>query len=415
METLDIEILSIGDELNRGEIVDTNAAWLAEELTALGVHVRWRSGVTDDPPDMVQALQTATGRARVVVCTGGLGPTDDDRTVDVVASLLGSEPVLEPQHEEKMRARFAERGFAVTPNNLRQVRIPGGTEPLENRKGLAPGFRARLGGADAFFMPGVPREMKTIFEHQVVPRLRPLFGQSARQARRVWRVAGLGESHVDHKLRGLLDGVPGATLHFRLAYPEVLVTVVVRRDDEGQARAALEQIDAEVRARLGEHAYGTGEETLPVVIGRLLQARGQTLATAESCTGGMIGQMITAVAGSSAYYKGGVVSYANEAKTALVGVRPEVLAAHGAVSRETVLEMAAGARRALEATWAIAVSGVAGPGGGTEDKPVGTVHVAVAGPGVEEHRHIYWPGEREQVRTIGAHGALHLLYKALTR
>src|SRR5581483_5939439 len=156
MQKLDAEVLTIGDELNRGEIVDTNSSWLAERLTELGLHVRWRSSVTDDEPDIAQALEQAAGRARVVVCSGGLGPTDDDRTVDVVARLLGVAPVVDPLHEQKMTARFAERGFRMTPNNLRQVRVPMGAEVLENRKGLAPGFRVQLDKAELFFMPGVP-------------------------------------------------------------------------------------------------------------------------------------------------------------------------------------------------------------------------------------------------------------------
>jgi nicotinamide-nucleotide amidase len=415
----DAEILTIGDELNRGEIVDTNSAWLAGRLTELGAHVRWRSSVTDDEPDMEKALAQAANRARVVVCSGGLGPTDDDRTVDVVSRLLGVEPVLDPFHEEKMHARFSERGFTLTPNNLRQVRIPKGAEVLENRTGLAPGFRVRLGPADLYFMPGVPREMKGIFDHQVVPRLGAILGTTERVARRTWRVAGMGESHVDHAMRGILDGVQGATLHFRIAFPECLVTVVVRRPDELDARSTLERLDADVRARLAGNVYGIDDETLPQVVGRDLSHRSATVAVAESCTGGLVGQLLTAVPGSSAYFKGGVISYANETKQSLLGVSAATLEAHGAVSRETVLEMAAGARRVLGTTWAVAISGIAGPDGGTADKPVGTVHLAVAGEGVAEHRHLYWPPRgkdgREQVRQLAAFGALHLLHKTLTR
>lgn len=421
----DAEILTIGDELNRGEIVDTNSAWLAGRLTELGAHVRWRSSVTDDEPDMEKALAQAANRARVVVCSGGLGPTDDDRTVDVVARLVGVEPALDPFHEDKMKARFIEisgsRGFTLTPNNLRQVRVPKGAEVLENRTGLAPGFRVRLGPADLYFMPGVPREMKGIFDHQVVPRLAAgvLGGAAERVARRTWRVAGMGESHVDHAMRGILDGVEGATLHFRIAFPECLVTVVVRRPDELLARTTLERLDAEVRRRLSDNVYGVDDETLPEVVGRDLSQRSATLAVAESCTGGLVGQLLTGVPGSSAYFKGGVISYANETKQALLGVSEETLRAHGAVSRETVLEMAAGARRLLGTSWAVAISGIAGPDGGTPDKPVGTVHLAVAGDGVAEHRQLYWPPRgkdgREQVRQLAAFGALHLLHKTLTR
>src|SRR5581483_10093896 len=261
MQKLDAEVLTIGDELNRGEIVDTNSSWLAERLTELGLPVRWRSSVTDDEPDIAQALEQAAGRARVVVCSGGLGPTDDDRTVDGVARLVGVEPAADPDDEAFMRARFAERKFAITPNNLRQVRVPRGADVLKNRKGLAPGFRVAHRSAELYFMPGVPREMKSIFTDEAAPRIARLAGDGPKLARRTWRVAGMGESHVDHALAGLLDGIADATLHFRIAFPENLVTVIVRRADEREAREVLERVDADVRARLGDHLYGVDDQS----------------------------------------------------------------------------------------------------------------------------------------------------------
>jgi nicotinamide-nucleotide amidase len=273
--------------------------------------------------------------------------------------------------------------------------------------------------AELFVTPGVPREMKRIFDDEIEPRLRRLAGDSAvATARRVWRVAGLGESHVDHRLRGLLDGPPpieGATLHFRIAFPENLVTVVVRRGSQAEADAELERLDGEVRARLGEHVYGTADETLARAIGARLRERGETLATAESCTGGLIGDLVTDVPGSSDYYRGGVVAYSNDLKRELLGVRAETLAASGAVSEECVREMAEGARRTLGAAWAVAVSGVAGPSGGTAEKPVGLVHFAVAGPAGTEARKLLWPSERRMVKQLAAQAALFLLYRQLAR
>src|SRR5579871_4995552 len=411
-----VEILTIGDELCRGEIVDTNSAWLAERLTGLGLHVRWRSSTTDDEADMAAALTLASGRARVVVCSGGLGPTDDDRTVDVIARLAGVAAIVDEAHRARMEERFRRRGFEVTPNNLRQVRVPSGAEVLPNRAGLAPGFRARLGPSDLFCMPGVPREMTRIFDGEVAPRLRALTGGDAGHAataRRTWRVAGLGESHVDHKLRGLLDGTAGETLHFRIAYPENLVTVVVRRATEDEAKAALDAIDAIVRERLAGAIYGIDGDTLPTVIGRRLRARGEMVATAESCTGGLIGDLITDVPGSSDYFVGGVVCYANALKRSLLGVREETLASDGAVSERCVREMAEGVRRATGATWGVAVSGIAGPGGGSEEKPVGLVHFAVSGPSGTQARKMVWPAERRQVKQLAAFAALNLLDKQL--
>jgi competence/damage-inducible protein CinA-like protein len=420
----DAEILTIGDELNRGEIVDTNSSWLAERLTELGLHVRWRTSVTDDPVDMRAALDQAAARARVVVASGGLGPTEDDRTVDVVSDWLGVDPAADAAHEAVMRARFGERNFRVTPNNLRQVRVPAGAVVLRNRKGLAPGFRVERAGmrAELYFMPGVPREMKPMFDDEAAPRIRRVSGGSVRTLKRAWRVAGMGESHVDHALAGLLDGIGDSTLHFRIDFPENVVTVVLRGHDEVALATTLEALDADVRARLGDHIYDG--DSLAAAVGARLRAAGATFGVAESCTGGMVGQLLTAVPGSSEYFRGGVVAYADDVKTALLGVRAETLAAHGAVSAETALEMAQGARRALGTTWGGAITGVAGPDGGTPEKPVGTVDIALVGPALVEHRRITWPPApgskndrdgREQVRRIAAFALLHLLYKSLAR
>ena len=412
------EILTIGDELCRGEIIDTNSAWLAERLTDLGFHVRWRSSTTDDPADMEAALRQAAARAKVVVTSGGLGPTEDDRTVDVLAKILGVSPVADPAALARMEHRFAERGFQITPNNQRQVRVPAGADAIANRVGLAPGFRARLGGSDVFVMPGVPREMKAIWEEGVDARLRAVLAEAGRSipgvARRLWRVAAMGESHVDHRLRGLLDGVPDASLHFRIAYPENLVTVVARRPTAAEAEAVLDRLDPEVRARLGDNMYGVGDETLPAAVGRKLRERRESAATAESCTGGLIGDLLTDVPGSSDYYRGGVVAYSNDLKTRLLGVSEATLREHGAVSEACVREMAAGMQKAAGSTWAVATSGIAGPGGGTPDKPVGLVHFAVAGPEGVEARRLVWPNERRMVKQMAAHATLFLLYRQLT-
>jgi nicotinamide-nucleotide amidase len=404
-----VEIVTIGDELNRGEIIDTNSSWLAERLTALGAYVRWRTSVTDDAKDMTAALKQATARADVVVTSGGLGPTDDDRTVDVISALAGVAPVQDPAHFDKMRVRYAERGFRLTPNNLRQVRVPAGAEVLANARGAAPGFGVTVGKARVYSMPGVPREMKSIFDDHVAARVAAAVG-GTQPLKRTWRVAGMGESHVDHALAGLVDGLDGVTLHYRIAYPENLVTVIVRRDD---GAAIIDRLDGEVRARLGDHVYATGDTSLAEVIGRRLVERGATIAVAESCTGGLVGQMVSAVPGSSRYFVGGVIAYANAIKEQLLGVKPETLAAHGAVSEPTVIEMADGVRARTGATWGIAVSGVAGPDGGTAEKPVGTVFIAVTTADARQVRKLFWPTERELVRQLAAHAALHLLYKSL--
>jgi nicotinamide-nucleotide amidase len=412
----DIEILTIGDELLRGEIVDTNSTWLAERLTDLGGHVRWKSSVTDGAEDMMAAIALAAGRAAIVVCSGGLGPTEDDRTVDVVAKVLGVGVENDAVHEQRMRERFASRGFKLTENNLRQIRVPVGAEVLANTVGIAPGFAVTIGDTLVAFMPGVPREMKAIFDAALAPVIKARLGESSTvTARRTFRTVGMGESHVDTALAKLLEGIADATVHYRIAFPEVLVTVVTRAATAAAANVKLDLAEQRARAALAHHLYATGDEPLAQAVGKKLQAAGATLATAESCTGGLVGQLLTAIAGSSAYYRGGVVTYSDDLKHSLLGVREETLKAHGAVSRECAIEMAEGARQRLNATYALSVTGIAGPTGGSETKPIGTVEIALAGPRGTEHRHIRGFGDREQVRFVGAYSALHLLYKELTR
>jgi nicotinamide-nucleotide amidase len=255
-------------------------------------------------------------------------------------------------------------------------------------------------------MPGVPREMQAIFSETLSDRIRTLAAGSEPIAKVVYRTFGKGESFVDHALKGIVAGVPGATVHFQVVFPETLVKLVVRGPD---AEATLGRLETELRQRLGDLAYGLGSESLASVVGKELRAHGANLAVAESCTGGMLGSLITDVGGSSDYFRGGFIVYANEVKEQTLGVRAETLQTHGAVSEATVREMAEGARARLDTTYGIAISGVAGPGGGTPEKPVGTVHIAVAGPRGVRHKLLGWPGTRDQIRRLSCYWALSLL------
>jgi nicotinamide-nucleotide amidase len=410
------EILTIGDELTRGEIVDTNSSWLAAQLWDLDVTVRWMTSCRDDEGDLHRALVDATGRADLVLCSGGLGPTEDDLTVDVVSKLAGVEPVLEEGALAQMTAWLTARKAPVTDIQRRQVRIPAGARVHANRAGLAPGFEVQISGVPVVCMPGVPREVHAIVEGGLAARIRALRearGAAPRIARRIYRVFGRGESQISQACRGVVDGVPGATIHYQVKFPETLVKIVVQDPDGDAARARLEELDAAVRERLGGFLYGTGEPRLPEVLVRELVERGMKLATAESCTGGMIGSMITDVSGSSAAYVGGAIVYANAEKERQLGVRAETLAAHGAVSEETVREMAEGARARFGVDLAVAVSGIAGPDGGTPEKPVGTVWLAVASPRGVSTKHLTWPGSRDQVRTLASWWALAMVREAI--
>ena len=402
--SVNAEIVTIGDELTRGEIVDTNSSFMADKLTELGFRVTWMTSCTDDAPDIRAALACAAGRAQLVVCSGGLGPTEDDRTVDVICELAGVAAEEEPRALAYMKERFARSGFQLTPNNLRQVRVPKGATVLPNRAGLAPGFWIELSGTPLLVVPGVPREMKRIWADEIEPRLRERVKEPPRV--RTFHIYGMGESHIDHRLAGL--SAEGVSIHYRVVFPENRVKIVVRGPGAEERLAALER---EVRARLGHHIYGIDGETFPEVIGKILRGRGARLALAESCTGGLVGHLITGVAGSSDYYVGGAVTYSNELKQKLLGVKEDTLKQHGAVSEPCVREMAEGVVKLAGATVGVAISGIAGPGGGTPDKPVGTIWLAIAGPHGTRSRHVLYGGDREQVKQVAAHAALAMIYR----
>ena len=403
-------ILAIGDEVLRGEVSNGNAAFLSERLFEIGFDVGEHLVVSDDPTAIRAALVRLRPDYDVIVATGGLGPTEDDRTVDVVSDLLGVDSPAHAASLEAMKQRFSTHGFELTPNNLRQVRVPAGGEALPNSAGIAPGFCIRLGGAQAYFLPGVPREMDKIFVEQVAPRLSRRIAEvgASRAAVRTWHIYGMGESHIDHRLAGLLDGHSGATLHFRTAMPENHVKVVVRDKDLAKAQAQLERIEAELRKRIGPGIYGTDDDTFPAALGRSLKAPNATLAVAESCTGGMAGELVTTVAGSSEYFAGGVMAYSDEIKKSILGVKPETLADFGAVSEPCAREMAEGVKKLCNTTLAVAITGVAGPAGGSPDKPVGTICFACVGPGSTRTATKLFAGDRERVRRAAAYFGLDL-------
>jgi nicotinamide-nucleotide amidase len=415
------EILTIGDELCRGEIVDTNSSYLAAKLWDLDITTRWMTSCLDDEADIAAAVTQAVSRADIVLCSGGLGPTEDDLTVDVLSALAGTTPIIEEAHRAKMEAWLARRVVdpAAAPSGimqiqLRQVRVPNGARVHDNPVGLAPGFEVSVRGVPVVCMPGVPRELYAIWDAGLEARLRELRGDTAeRIARRIYRVFGRGESQISQMCRGLVDGVAGASIHYQVKFPETLVKIVVRDRDQAAAHERLAAIDAQLRARLGPHLYGDGDENLVgKVVRRLIETK-TTLATAESCTGGMIGELITSISGSSRAYLGGAVTYANAEKVRQLGVQQATLDAHGAVSEETVREMAAGARERFGSTLAIAVSGVAGPDGGTPEKPVGLVWLALATPHGITTKKIQWPGARDQVRTLASWWALRMIDEAI--
>jgi len=422
------EILTIGDELCRGEIVDTNSSHLAARLWDLAITTRWMTSCNDDEADIATALAQAVGRADLVVCSGGLGPTEDDLTVDVVSGLLGVPPVIDEPSRARLEAWFTQRVLpsvgagagagtpVITDILLRQVRVPVGARVQPNPAGLAPGFEIQLRGVPVLCLPGFPREIQAILEAGMERRfaeLREATGTAPQIARRIYRAFGRGESQISQACRGMIDGVPGASIHYQVKFPEILVKLVVRDRDGAAAERALAELDAQVRDRLRGYLYGDGDETLiERTVRRLIEA-GKTVATAESCTGGMLGEMLTRRPGSSRTFLGGAITYANAEKVRQLGVREATLASHGAVSEETAREMAQGARERFGADLAVAVSGIAGPDGGTPDKPVGTVWLALAGSAGVATKKLAWPGARDQIRMLASWWALKLIDEAI--
>ncbi len=412
------ENLNLGDENTRGEIFDTNAAWLAGQLWDQDVTVRWMTSCRDEVADLRQAVDTASRRADLVVTSGGLGPTEDDLTCEQVAAAAGVGIAIDEPARARLAAFMASRGREVDELNLRQARIPAGARVLPNPAGLAPGFEIPVAGVPVVCLPGVPRELQAIYAGSLrarIAELRDQRGAVPRIARRIYRAFGRGESQYAQALRGAVDGIPGATLHYQVKFPETLIKVVVRDVDRARAAARLEELDGAIRARIGRHVYAIGDDNLPLVVGRALLAAGATVATAESCTGGLLGQLLTELPGSSGYYLGGAITYANAEKIRQLGVAPATLERDGAVSEACVREMARGIRERTGATLGVAISGVAGPGGGTPDKPVGMVWLAVDRAELPATTFkMTWPGARDQVRALAAWWGLELVRQAVT-
>ncbi|HEX7239072.1 MAG TPA: competence/damage-inducible protein A [Longimicrobiaceae bacterium] len=390
-------LLAIGDEIVAGLTVDTNSGFLAEQLRAVGVEPVAGFSAPDDEGAIARAFERALEEADVAISTGGLGPTADDLTTAVVARLAGRALRLDEASLAAVEERFRSRGMEMPPNNRKQALLPEGSTVVPNPTGTAPGFICPVGRGGAIrhvvCLPGVPREMRRMAVETVVPWLEGL-SPGRRFLSRVFSTFGLAESRLDELLEGVVS--PGeARLAFRAAFPRVQARLTVSGTPDEDLEGRMDALEARVRERLGTHVYAVGDEGMEETVGRLLRERGATLAVAESCTGGLIGHRITEVPGSSAYFLLGVVTYSNEAKRDVLGVSPVTLERWGAVSTQTAEEMAAGARRVSGATLGLATTGVAGPGGGTPEKPVGTVCVGLAWEGGAWSRR-YDLGERSR-------------------
>jgi nicotinamide-nucleotide amidase len=401
-------ILSSGDELTTGRTVDTNANFIADKLVSAGLDVVAIIVVGDYPDRIAWAWQEAMRRADVVIGTGGLGPTADDLTTEVLAQLAGRRLFMDQAVADRIRQMFAAMGRAMPENNLKQAMFPDGATVIPNALGTAPGFRLDLdsewGRRHLIVLPGVPREMKPMIEEQILPWLEQARGGDDVYLSHTFQTFGISESALDELVAGCIPTEEGR-IAFRAAFPQISVRLTVH-GKPSVASQRLTELSARLRERIGAYAYGEGDTSMEEVVGTMLKQRGLTLALAESCTGGLIGHRITNVPGSSAYFLGDFVVYSDHAKRSVVGVQAATLERGGAVSEEVAAEMAAGARRVTASDLGLATTGIAGPHGGTKEKPVGTVCIALAAADKSYVRRYQFWGTRDWVKILTSQVAL---------
>lgn len=439
-----VEIITIGDEIMSGDVADSNFTWLAEKLWNAGYEVHTHTSIADRPEDMNEAFQRAL-RSDLVFVTGGLGPTSDDRTLAVAAETFGKKLVQDDQALEAIEKRLKIIGREMNESQGKQALYPEGGVMFPNVKGTAPGCRLKYKGTHFIFLVGVPSEMHEQWDRDVWPYLQGLPQKPEVLLQRIFRCFGPPEAELEEALKdfavvaggpsesfasetapekrgekgtssregtGLAQG-PSVRLSYRIKFPEILIKIACRSGKRDLVTQALDRAEEFIRGRVGHAIYSMNDETIEKVIGGLLIERKETLAIAESCTGGFIANLVTDVPGSSNYFKQAVVSYSNEAKQDLLGISKETLETFGAVSSEAAMEMAKGVRERAKSTYGIAVTGIAGPSGGTEEKPIGTVHVALATPDEIEEKEYHFPYGRHYFKIITAHVALHKLRRYL--
>lgn len=392
-----VEVISIGDELLIGQTVNTNASWMGTAMREIGADIEYGTTIRDEESMMIEAFSRALDRVDVVLVTGGLGPTKDDITKRVLSNFFGAKMVRNEEVLAHVRSFFEARGREMLDVNIHQADVPENAVVLHNEYGTAPGMWFEHEGKVLVSMPGVPYEMRYIMSNGVIPRLQKHFDLDKLYYKTL-QIQGLGESFIAERIADIENELRAN--NFALAYlpsPGLVRLRVSARETE-ENMAAIDGYIQRIEELLPKYAFGYENDRLEEVVGELLRERGETVTTVESCTGGSVAAAITSVSGASDYFYGATVTYSNEVKAALVGVREETLEAHGAVSKQTVEEMAEGGRILMEATYGIALSGIAGPTGGSDDKPVGTVWIAVAGPKrIYSHKFLF---EKDRERNI---------------
>ncbi|MGD9628453.1 MAG: competence/damage-inducible protein A [Pyrinomonadaceae bacterium] len=411
---LSAEIIAIGSELLTPQRTDTNSLWLTEKLNSIGIDVRLKTIVGDDEARLEEAIRDAVKRSDVIVTTGGLGPTEDDITRRVTARGVGRDLVYHDELEADLRERFRRWGREMPEINKRQAYVIEGATVLPNPNGSAVGMLLAFDGKFLAVLPGPPREMRPMFEAYVLPKLAENSGDLLTRTR-VMRISGLGESAVDEAIAPIYTSYENVQTSILFSRVEIELHLTARSRSAEEAEETLSELAEKISASLGPAVFATNGETMEEVIGTMLTERGQTISVAESCTGGLIGMRLTEVPGSSRYFIEGAITYSNEAKMRTLGVPEQTLIDHGAVSSETAEAMAEGMRRRAGTDHAISVTGIAGPDGGSEEKPVGTVFIGYANRDRCRSVKLLLPGDRELVRWRSSQAALDYFRRQLLK
>ena len=402
------EIIAVGSELLTPDRLDTNSLFLTEELNSIGIEILRKTIVGDNRELLAEAFRDALNRVPLIIASGGLGPTEDDLTRETVAELLGRKLRRNEELLHHIERRFRSLGREMPEVNIRQAMVPEGAEVLENPRGTAPGLWLEDGGHTITLLPGPPRELQPLFREQVLPRLKRRVS-GVRMYHREIRVTGLGESHVEQRVQSIYKRYPEVFTTLLAAPGEVQIHLRMWTADAENATKTLDDMVQSFHIALTDRIFSEDGRSLEEVVAQQLTINNSTIAAAESCTGGLLAQRLTSIAGSSSYFLGGIVCYSNELKTAWADVAPELILSKGAVSAEVAVALAEGIRRRVGSTLGVGITGIAGPGGGSEEKPVGTVHVALSHAKGTKERGMRFPGDREAIRWQASQVALDLV------